>query len=149
MDASYGRAVFINCPLDETYQPIFQALVFAIHDCGFTARCALEADNRGEVRIEKIARIIRSCQHGIHDVSRTEPDAMNRLPRFNMPLELGLFLGARLFGGRGQRQKNCLILDRERPARPAVRGAADPRAGVGGAEPALTLPCSRGASPPA
>jgi hypothetical protein len=107
VDASYARAVFINCPLDEAYQPIFQALVFAIHDCGFTARCALEADNGGEVRIEKIARIIRSCQHGIHDVSRTEPDATNRLPRFNMPLELGLFLGARLFGGRGSARRTA------------------------------------------
>jgi len=28
-----------------------------------------------------------------------------------MPLELGLFLGARRFGGPGQRRKSCLVLD--------------------------------------
>jgi hypothetical protein len=35
------------------------------------------------------------------------------LPRFNMPLELGLFLGAKKFGNPSQRLKKCLILDRE------------------------------------
>jgi hypothetical protein len=41
-------------------------------------------------------------------------DAKNRLPRFNMPLELGIFLGAREYGDSTQRRKSCLILDRER-----------------------------------
>ena len=38
----------------------------------------------------------------------------NRLPRFNMPLELGLFLGAKWFGAKEQKKKICLILDEER-----------------------------------
>lgn len=41
-------------------------------------------------------------------------DASTGLPRFNMPLELGLFLGARRFGNAQQRQKVALIMDRER-----------------------------------
>ncbi|HEX5726229.1 MAG TPA: hypothetical protein VFX98_12230, partial [Longimicrobiaceae bacterium] len=53
------------------------------------------------------------CRLGVHDISRTELDAVNRLPRFNMALELGLFLGAREFGGPLHRRKDCLILDRE------------------------------------
>src|SRR5262249_13195872 len=36
-----------------------------------------------------------------------------RLPRFNMPLELGLFLGAKRFGDGPQKAKRCLILDQE------------------------------------
>ena len=36
------------------------------------------------------------------------------LPRFNMPLELGVFLGAKQFGSCRQRSKRCLVLDRER-----------------------------------
>lgn len=111
--AEYDRSVFLNCPFDEEYQPIFHALVFVVQDCGFKARSALEAENGGEVRIDKINRIIRECRHGIHDISRTETDALNALPRFNMPLELGLFLGARAFGSKPHREKNCLILDRE------------------------------------
>gem|GEM_PF-1889337 len=38
---------------------------------------------------------------------------VNGLPRFNMPLELGLFLGAKEFGAKKQRQKCCLVLDSE------------------------------------
>ena len=63
-------------------------------------------------RFEKIARIISECRWGIHDISRTELNA-NGLPRFNMPLELGIFIGARRFGDRHQRQKSSLILDTE------------------------------------
>lgn len=112
--ASYGYSVFINCPFDDFYRPLFEALVFAVHDCGYIARCALEVTDASEVRIEKIARIIEGCKFGIHDISRTDPDATTNLPRFNMPLELGLFLGAKRFGRGIQRQKSCLILDVER-----------------------------------
>ena len=38
-------------------------------------------------------------------------DAVTGLPRFNMPLELGLFLGCRRFGNKAQQKKACLILD--------------------------------------
>jgi hypothetical protein len=111
---SYDDNVFINCPFDEPYARTFSALVFSVHDSGFTARCAMEADNAGEVRIQKIARIIRDCRHGIHDLSRTEIDEAIALPRFNMPLELGIFLGAQMIGGGRQREKNCLVLDIDR-----------------------------------
>ncbi|HWW63095.1 MAG TPA: hypothetical protein VN181_17095, partial [Thermoanaerobaculia bacterium] len=73
-----------------------------------------EVDDGSEIRIEKIARLIASCRLGIHDISRTELDATTALPRFNMPLELGLFLGAKRFGRAQQKIKSCLILDRER-----------------------------------
>ncbi|CAN5685166.1 hypothetical protein BH23GEM7_BH23GEM7_16400 [soil metagenome] len=111
--ASYDDAVFINCPFDLAYQPLFHALVFTVQDCGFLARCALEADDSGEERIAKIKRIVAECRHGIHDISRTDLDDATKLPRFNMPLELGLFLGAREFGGRKQKLKRMLVLDRE------------------------------------
>jgi hypothetical protein len=103
--------VFINCPFDAGYRPIFNAIVFAVHDCGFRAHCALEAEDSGEERIRKIKRIIRECACGIHDISRVELDATNALPRFNMPLELGLFLGAQEYGSGEQRQKRSLVLD--------------------------------------
>lgn len=109
----YDRNVFINCPFDGDYRPIFNALVFATFACGLRPRCALEAYDAGEIRIEKIARIIRECRWGIHDISRTELNP-NDLPRFNMPLELGIFLGARWFGDPTQRRKSCLVLDSDR-----------------------------------
>jgi len=111
--ADYDRSVFVNCPLDEEYRYLFEAVVFAIQDCGYTTRCALEVADASEVRIDKITRIIADCRFGLHDISRTDADATNNLPRFNMPLELGLFLGAKRFGQAEQKLKTCLILDVE------------------------------------
>jgi hypothetical protein len=88
------------------------AIVFAIFDCGFVPRCALEANGGHDVRFDKIQRLIGQSKFGIHDISCTELDAITRLPRFNMPLELGVFLAARRFGDKRQKQKSCLILDR-------------------------------------
>ncbi|MGH7555465.1 MAG: hypothetical protein ACREMQ_20900 [Longimicrobiales bacterium] len=105
--------VFLNCPFDSQYEELFWAIIFTIHECGFVARCALEVDDSSDVRIHKIYRIIRESQFGIHDISRTEPDPTSGLPRFNMPLELGLFLGAKEFGSRPQKRKKCLVMDRE------------------------------------
>ena len=85
---AYDQRVFINCPFDEDYRAMFEAIVFTVHACGLTPRCALEADNAVEPRFEKIVRIIKSCRFGIHVVSRTQLNAEG-LPRFNMPLELG------------------------------------------------------------
>jgi len=112
--ASYEDNVFINCPFDADYRPIFHALVFCVHDCGYFARCALDVEDSGLVRIQKIEKTIAECRLAIHDISRTDADPVNRLPRFNMPLELGLFLGAKWYGNRRQRAKNCKILDTER-----------------------------------
>lgn len=107
------RDVFINCPFSTDYQECFEAIVYAVVRSGFTPRCARENDDGGEVRIDKICRIIAESRYGIHDISKTEPDPVSGLPRFNMPLELGLFLGARKFGGRKHVQKKSLILDRQ------------------------------------
>ena len=107
-----ARDVFINCPFSDDYRDHFRAAVFAVVRAGFTPRCARENDDGGEVRIDKICRIIAESRYGLHDISKTEPDPGSGLPRFNMPLELGLFLGARRWG-RGQAGKKALILDRD------------------------------------
>lgn len=103
--------IFVNCPFDSRYAPIFQALVFAIYACGFRPRCTKELDDDGQARIEKLFNLIKSCRYGVHDLSRTQLDKSSRLPRFNMPFELGLFLGAKRFGGPTHAQKRLLIFD--------------------------------------
>jgi hypothetical protein len=110
---NYPDSVFVNCPFDATYEPIRNAIVFAVFDCGFVPRSALDFDDGSDVRFEKIKRLIEESKYGVHDISRTEADPLTQLPRFNMPLELGVFLAARTFGAGKQKQKNCLILDRE------------------------------------
>jgi hypothetical protein len=114
MPATYDNSVFINCPFDADYRPLLEAVVFAVYDCGFFPRCALEVDDSSQVRIEKINAIIGACRLAIHDISRTELDHGSGLPRFNMPFEFGIFVGAKAFGGREQRRKACVVLDVER-----------------------------------
>jgi hypothetical protein len=103
------RDVFINCPFDAEYLEFFWAIVFVVARSGFRARCALETDDSSENRFDKICKIIGECDYGIHDSCRTELDKKFNLPRFNMPLELGVFLGAKRYG---QHRKRCIVLDR-------------------------------------
>ncbi|MBD0319773.1 MAG: hypothetical protein ICV87_05535 [Gemmatimonadetes bacterium] len=112
--SGYVRNVFINCPFDSTYRPLFEAIAFATYSCGFNARSALEVDDSSGVRIEKITGIIRESRLSVHDISRTQLDRGTRLPRFNMPLELGIFLGAKSFGSGDHLQKVAIILDTDR-----------------------------------
>jgi hypothetical protein len=111
--ASPGREVFVNCPFDEGYKEFFDAAVFTIFRSGFVARCARETDNAADNRFDKICKIIEECRYGVHDISRIETDGTPPLPRFNMPLELGVFLGAKRYGGAKQRMKSCVVFDRE------------------------------------
>lgn len=104
--------MFVNCPFDDGFKPVFRAIVFTVLSAGFHPRCALDSTDGAEVRISKIAVMIGSCDWGIHDLSRVEVGATG-LPRFNMPLELGLHLGARLFGKGRQQRKRALILESE------------------------------------
>jgi hypothetical protein len=116
MATTYHHSVFINCPFDEQYAPLLRAIVFAVVDCGFSPRCALESSDASEIRIQKIYRVIGECGLGVHDLSRTQLDSRTQLPRFNMPLELGIFLGAKFLGDGTQQQKACLVFD-EQPYR--------------------------------
>lgn len=109
----YAISVFINCPFDSAYRKLFHAIIFTVHDCGFIAHCAQEINDTSQIRVSKIVRIISECRVGIHDISRTQLDRKSKLPRFNMPLELGMFLEAKEYGSKPQREKICLVLDRE------------------------------------
>ena len=107
-----SKSVFINCPFDGPFKPILRAIVFTVIASGYHPRTALDATDGAEVRLGKIAAMIGACDWGIHDLSRVEVEA-GGLPRFNMPMELGIHLGARLFGEGRQRRKRALILEAE------------------------------------
>jgi len=111
--SDFERNVFINCPFDDPYGPLFKAIVFAVQDVGFRPRCALEASDAGKFRLNRIMDIVSECKYSIHDLSRTSLDRTTRLPRFNMPLELGIDLGCRRFGSSIHNEKISLVLDRE------------------------------------
>jgi len=108
----YEDSVFINVPFDRKYRRLSDAIVFAVYDCGFVCRSALEIEDSGQARVDKILDIIEQSKFGIHDISRAGIDRKTRVARFNMPLELGFFLGAKRYGSARDREKRCLILDR-------------------------------------
>jgi hypothetical protein len=110
----YDDSVFINIPFSEDYKDLLYAAVFVVLDCGFIPRCALEDFDSGQVRIDKIFNLIKSSRYGIHDLSYVSLDPDSNLPRFNMPLELGIFIGAQKYGYGKQKDKEYLVLDKEK-----------------------------------
>lgn len=84
---SAAENVFINCPFDDEYQPLFRALVFAVQDCGFVARSALERDDGSEghdIRAHRCeeSEVVRAVRNAV----RTwRPD--RRLPGARMMFE--------------------------------------------------------------
>lgn len=113
-DNNYSRNVFLNCPFDTEYEPTFRAILFTVYRCGFSLRCAKEFNDTGKIRIENIVQLIAASKYGIHDLCRVELDETMKLPRFNMPLELGIFIGAIKFGSKSSHhKKEYVILDNE------------------------------------
>lgn len=108
-----NRSVFINCPFDDAYLECFEAMVFTVYVSGYEPVCALQDDNFGDVRLDKLKAMIEHCDRSIHDLSRTEI-SNEGLPRFNMPFELGLTIGATRYGGVRQRRKRVLVMVRKR-----------------------------------
>lgn len=106
--------VFINCPFDKDYLNLFRATIFTILDLGFLPRCSLEIENGSDYRLASIIDLIKECQFGVHDLSRTELDEDSKFPRFNMPFELGLSYSAKHFGDAIQKNKKFLILEKKR-----------------------------------
>jgi hypothetical protein len=113
LQSNYENNVFINCPFDDDYQKLFNAILFTVHKCGFILRCSKEFEDSNSVRIKNILNLIRESKYAIHDLSRVEFDLSGDLPRFNMPLELGIFIGCIEFGGRINRKKEYLIIESE------------------------------------
>lgn len=91
----YEKSVFINCPFDDVYEPLFHAVVLVVTALGFTPRCARESEGEADARIVRISRGLMACKYSIHDLSRFQGEGPENLARFNMPLELGIALGLR------------------------------------------------------
>jgi hypothetical protein len=110
---AYEKSVFVNCPFDSAFYPLLRPLLFTILYLGFRPRIALERLDSGEPRFLKIAELITESKYAIHDLSRISAERVGELYRLNMPFELGIDVGCRLFK-RGRSSKKCLILEKER-----------------------------------
>ena len=104
----------MNCPFDEEYLSLLRPLLFTIIYLGLKPRIALEELDSGEPRIQKIVDLIASSRYAIHDLSRLQAREAGEYYRLNMPFELGIDVGCRLFGKGRRSQKRCLVLEAER-----------------------------------
>lgn len=109
----FDKNVFINCPLDEEYEPLLQAILFCLIRFGFKPRIATERKDSAETRLEKIKELIRESRYSIHDLSRCQSSGQGEHHRMNMPFELGLDFGCRSFGGSPFDQKKILVLEEQ------------------------------------
>jgi len=107
---SYERSVFLNCPFDESFAPLFHAAVLTIGALGFIPRCARETEGESDPRIDRIARGLRESKYSIHDLSRFHGEGPDNLSRFNMPLELGMALSMRYQGKASGTPHNWVVL---------------------------------------
>lgn len=111
---SFEKNVFINCPFDDNFRPLLRPILFTVIYLGFNPRIALERLDSGETRISKIVSFIEESIYAIHDLSRIKATKKNEYFRLNMPFELGLDVGCRLFKSGQWSLKKCLILEAER-----------------------------------
>ena len=109
--SNYVKNVFLNCPFDDDYQGLFNAILFTVHRCGFILRCSKEFDDTSKIRMNNIIGLIKDSKYSIHDISRVGLDDYNKLPRFNMPLELGVVIGSMSFGSKSHKEKEYLIIE--------------------------------------
>ena len=105
-----SRSVFINCPYDAQYEPLFDAIVFAVVCCGFHPRSAKESHSVATARMERVFDAIFGSSYSIHDLSRCQGEGEELLARFNMPLELGIAMATRRAAGEGARQHEWMVL---------------------------------------
>ncbi len=113
-DPEFERCIFINCPFDEDYEPILQAILFCVLFLGFNPRFATESNDSGENRLDKIQGLIEKSKFSIHDLSRCQATRKGEHFRLNMPLELGIDYGCKQFYGKGRESKKFLILEEQR-----------------------------------
>lgn len=82
--------VFLNVPYDNAFENLYLAYIAGLSAFGLIPRATLEIPTSSR-RLERILQLIECCDHSIHDLSRVQLDAKSpRVPRFNMPFELGL-----------------------------------------------------------
>jgi hypothetical protein len=113
-DPKFEDSVFINCPFDEDFEPILQAILFCVLYLGKKPRLATERNDSGENRLEKIRGLIESSKYSIHDLSRCQATKKGEHFRLNMPFELGIDYGCRQYFGNGRSEKRFLILEEKK-----------------------------------
>jgi hypothetical protein len=85
-----SNGVFLNIPYDEEFSSLYIAYIVGLCQLDMVPHLASEIPG-GKRRLDRILELIQGCRYSIHDLSRVEVSpAPSAVPRFNMPLELGM-----------------------------------------------------------
>lgn len=114
MPPPFERSVFINCPFDDDYDPILQAICFCVVYLGFHPRLAPENADNAAARLERIVELVRASKYAIHDLSRSRSTAAEEFARMNMPFEMGIDYGCRRCARGRHGDKAILVLEHSR-----------------------------------
>jgi hypothetical protein len=82
------ESVFLNIPYDNAFEALYLAYIVGLTQLGLRVNAAVAVPNQG--RLKTIIELIEQSDLSIHDLSRIE--VSRGVPRFNMPIELGLAL---------------------------------------------------------
>jgi len=82
------ESVFLNIPYDAAFEDLYLAYIVGLTQLGLRINATLAVSNQG--RLDTIIDLIEESDFSIHDLSRIE--LSHGIPRFNMPVELGLAL---------------------------------------------------------
>jgi hypothetical protein len=82
------ESVFLNIPYDPEFEDLYLAYIVGLTQLGLHVNATVAVPNQG--RLETIIGLIEESSFSIHDLSRIE--LSKGIPRFNMPVELGLAL---------------------------------------------------------
>lgn len=82
------ESVFLNIPYDSLFEDLYVSYIVGLTQLGINVTATLAYPNQD--RLGKIIELIERSNFSIHDLSRIE--GSHGIPRFNMPLELGIAL---------------------------------------------------------
>jgi hypothetical protein len=110
------ESVFLNIPYDDKFENLYLAYIVGLTQLGLRVNVTLAVPNQG--RLDRIMELVEQSSISIHDLSRIE--LSRGVPRFNMPVELGIALYRR----RSTRGKHSVYIFESRRYR-AQRSTSD------------------------
>jgi hypothetical protein len=100
---SDANRALLNVPFDARFETLFLAYIAGLSGFGLVPQSVLQIPGSHR-RLDRLTHLISTCQYSFHDLSRVELDLKRpRVPRFNMPFELGLAVGWEKHGGQPHR----------------------------------------------
>lgn len=111
---NFDKSVFINCPFDNDYRQILLSILFTVKYLEFIPKISLEKSDAGTARLTNIVSLINSCKFGIHDLSRIFAIKKGEYARMNMPFELGVDYGCKMYKDGEHKNKKILVLEEDK-----------------------------------